>query len=231
MKMKKSILNALAIAATITLTSTTAMAHSDHDHSTVSYKWKLSNNMTKKMERTLVSSNPASLIGLNHFEQKNLAHYDIDVGNKFNTEIRGINFLMERTTAGMKIVDANRASNVAYNDQVPIKATNRVSNASMNPKSHVGHDHTNLPYEWTFNVKTQEKIVNTMAQNKKDIYVGLNQFEQSLLKEYDIKPGNTFQTTIAGHKFLVEKATSGIKVINHVDAQGMAMAPHNDMNM
>ena len=231
MKMNKSILNAVAIAATITLTSSTALAHSDHDHSTVSYKWKLSNNTTNKMERTLVSSNPTSLIGLTHFEQKKLDHYDIDVGNKFNTEVRGINFLIERTSAGMKIVDANPVSNVAYTDQVPIKESNRVSNASMNHKSHVGHDHANLPYEWTFNVKTQKKIVNTMAQNKKDIYVGLNQFEQSLLKEYDINPGNTFQTTIASHKFLVEKATSGIKVINHLSTQGMAMVPHNDMNM
>jgi hypothetical protein len=231
MKTKKSILNALAIAATITLTSTAAMAHSDHDHSTVSYKWKLSNNMTTKMERTLVSSNPTALIGLTHFEQKKLDHYDIDLGNKFNTEVRGINFLMERTSAGMKIVDANRASKVAYTDQVPIKENNRISNASMNHKSHLGHDHVTLPYEWIFNLKTQGKIVNAMAQNKKDIYVGLTQFEQSLLREYNIKPGNTFETTIAGHKFLVEKATSGVRVINHVDAQGMAMAPHNDMNM
>lgn len=231
MKTKKSILNALAIAATITLTSTAALAHSDHDHSTVSYKWKLSNNMTTKMERTLVYSNPSSLIGLTHFEQKKLDHYDINLGNKFNTEVRGINFLMERTSAGMKIVDANPASNVAYTGQVPIKMTNRVSNASMNHKSHVGHDHGQLPFEWIFNVKTQGKIAQAMAQNKEDIYVGLTQFEQSLLREYDIKPGNTFETIIAGHKFLVEKATSGVKVINHVDPQGVAMAPHNDMNM
>jgi hypothetical protein len=231
MKTKKSILNALAIAATITLTSTAAMAHSDHDHSTVSYKWKLSSNMTTKMERTLASSNPTALIGLTHFEQKKLDHYDIDLGNKFNTEVRGINFLMERTSAGMKIVDANRASNVAYTNQVPIKENNRVSNASINHKSHVGHDHGHLPYEWIFNVDTQKKIAQRMAQNKKDIFVGLNQFEQSLLKEYDINPGNTFETTIAGHKFMVEKATSGVRVINHVDTQGVAMAPHNDMNM
>lgn len=183
------------------------------------------------MERTLISSTPSSLIGLTHFEQKKLDHYDIDIGNKFNTQLRGINFLMERTSSGMKIVSANQASNVAYNDQVPIKENNRVSNASLNHKSHVGHNHGHLPYEWIFNVETQKKIAQGMVQNKKDIYVGLNQFEQSLLKEYDIKPGNTFQTTIAGHKFIIEKATSGVRVINHVETQGMAMAPHNDMNM
>jgi hypothetical protein len=231
MKTRKSILNALAIAATITLTPTAAMAHSDHDHSTVSYKWKLSNKMTAKMERALSYSNPTALIGLNRFEQKKLGHYDIDSGNKFNSEVNGINFLMERTSAGMKIVDANRVSNVAYTDQVPIKTSHRVANASMTHKSHVGHDHAYLPYEWTFNVKTQGKIGQAMAQNKKNIYVGLNRFEQSLLREYVIKPGNTFQATLAGRKFIVEKATSGVKVINHVNAQGMAMAPHNDSNM
>ncbi len=229
--MKKSLLKALAIAATITLTATAVQAHSDHDHSTVSYKWKLSNNLQAKMERTLFSSNPKAMIGLTRFEQKKLDHYDIDFGNKFNTTVRGFNFLIERTSAGMKIVDANRASEVAYRDQVPIKETNRVSNASMNHKSHVGHDHGHLPLEWIFNVATQGKITQAMAENKKDIYVGLNQLEQSLLREYDIKPGNTFQTTIAGHKFLVEKATSGVRVINHVDAQGIAMAPDHDVNL
>lgn len=185
--------------------------------------------MTTKMERTLVSSNSTALIGLTHFEQKKLDHYEIDLGNKFNTEVRGINFLMERTTAGMKIVDANRVSNVAYTDKVLIKENNRVSNASMNHKSHVGHDHGDLSYEWTFNRETQKKIAQAMTKNKKDIYVGLNQFEPSLLREYNIKLGNTFETTIAGHKFVVEKATSGVRVINHVDTQDMA--PHNDLNM
>ena len=135
MKTKNSLLNALAIAATITLTSATAQAHSDHDHSTVSYKWKLSSNLQAKMERTLFSSNPKALIGLTRFEQKKLDHYDIDFGNKFNSTVQGFNFLIERTSAGMKIVDANRASEVAYRDQVPIKETNRVSNASMNHKN------------------------------------------------------------------------------------------------
>ena len=80
-------------------------------------------------------------------------------------------------------------------------------------------------------MKTQKKITQAMAENRKDIYVGLNQFEQSLLREYDIKPGNTFQTTVAGHKFLVEKATSGVRVINHMDAQEIAMVPNHDVDL
>jgi hypothetical protein len=105
------------------------------------------------------------------------------------------------------------------------------SNVSMNHQSHIGHDHARLPYEWTFGAETQGKIVKTLSQNGQEVYVGLNEFEQSLLREYDIKPGNTFQTTIAGHPFLVEKTSSGIKVINHVAGQGVALAPHNNSNM
>ena len=70
-----------------------------------------------------------------------------------------------------------------------------------------------------------------MVQNEKNVLVGLNSFEQSLLSEYGIKPGNTFHTTIEGHKFLIEKTASAIKVIGHSDVQNVAMAPDNNENM
>lgn len=231
MKTTRNILSSLAIAATMTLTSTAAMAHSDHDHSTVSYKWALSKNLQAKIDNRIDSSNPTSLIGLNHFQQKKLAHYNINVGNKFNTETRGINFLIERTSAGMKIVDASRVGKASYMGQVPIKKVNMFSKVSLNYLSHTGHDHAYLPYEWTFGLATQGKIVRGMAQNENNVLVGLNSFEQSLLSEYDIRPGNTFQTTISGHQFLIEKTSSGIKVVSHVDVQSVAMAPHNHENL
>ncbi|QPJ64693.1 MAG: hypothetical protein G3M78_04520 [Candidatus Nitrohelix vancouverensis] len=231
MKTKKNVLNALAIATTISLTASAAFAHSDHDHSTVSYKWAASDDFKAKIERKLNASSIDNLIGLSHFEQKKLAHYDINVGNKFNTLIDGNNYLIERTSAGMSISKVNGAEQVAYSDQVPIKRINMVSKASMEHKSHTGHDHANLPYEWTFGVTTQNKIVRGMVQNDQNAYVGLNKFEQSLLKEYDIKPGNTFQTTIAGHQFMIEKTTAGIKVLNHAEMGGVAMATSNDSSM
>ena len=216
--------------AILTLTSK-ALAHSAHDHSTVSYKWALSKNLQSKIEKRLGSVNPTSLIGLNLSEQKQLNAYDIKVGNKFKTEMRGINFLVQRTTAGMKIVDASRIAKVAYTDQVPIKKSNMFSKASISHKSHIGHDHAHLPYEWTFSLATQEKLLEAMIRNKENVLVGLNAFQQSLLGEYDIKNGNTFQTTIQGHEFLIEKASAGIKVVNHVDLQNLAMSPHSSENM
>ena len=110
----KKILSTFAVATVITFTSVVAMAHSAHDHSMVSYKWALSKNLKAKIESRLNSTSPTSLIGLNFFEQKKLNHYDIKVGNKFNTEMHGISFLVQRTSAGMKIVNASRIGKVAY---------------------------------------------------------------------------------------------------------------------
>ena len=231
MKTKTSILNAIAIAASITLTATVAMAHSAHDHSTVSYKWEMSKDLKAKMYKAIKSETPSTLIGLSHFEQKKLNHYAIATGNKFNSMVDGYNFLMERTSAGMKIVDINQSEKVAFVGKVPIKDANRVSTASMSGPSHLGHSHGQLPYEWTFGIETQEKIVRGMSRNQNDIYVGLNKFEQSLLKEYEIKSGHKFQTTIGGHKFMIEKTSAGLRVINHMEVQGVAMAPHVDKNM
>jgi hypothetical protein len=171
------------------------------------------------------------MIGLSHLEQNKLQHYDIKVGNKFKTEMSGISILVKRTSAGMSIVKSNRASIVAYTNQVPIKKTNNFSKASINQNSHPGHDHSYLPYEWTFSVATQNKIAKSMIRGNKNILIGLNTFEQSILKEYEIKPGNTLHTKIKGQQFMIEKASSGIKVISHIELQDVAMANHNNKNL
>ena len=101
----------------------------------------------------------------------------------------------------------------------------------MSYKFHAGHDHANLPYEWTFSLETQEKIVKGLIRNKENVLVGLNAFELSLLKEYEITTGNTFKTTIQGHQFLIEKTSAGIKVISHDELQNVAMAPHHNENL
>ena len=228
---RRDIISSIAMVAFLALTSQAAMAHSTHDHSTVPYKWVMSKNLQTKIDRRISSANNSSFIGLNHFEQKKLEHYDIKVGKRFNTEDQGINFLMERTSGGIRVVDANGISQVSYTDQVPIKKTRMFSKASMNHKSHMGHDHSALPYEWTFGMGTQDKIIKAMVRSKKDVLIGLNAFEQSLLNEYEIRYGNIFQTTIKGHSFLIEKTTSGIKVVGHVDVQKVAMNNNDYENM
>ena len=227
----KKTLSILAVATSIVCISSSAMAHSAHDHSTVPYKWVLSKSLKAKIDTRLNSLTPTSVIGLNSFEQKKLAHYDIKVENKFNTEIRGINLLVKRTSAGMKIVDASRVSRASYTDQVPIKKTNMFSKATTSHSNHAGHDHSYLPYEWTFSLATQDKIVRGMIRNEKSALIGLNAFEQSILKEYGIKSGNSFHAKFQGNEFLIEKTSAGIKVISHAELQNVAMAPHHNENL
>ena len=109
----KKTLSIFAMAASIAFVSANAMAHSAHDHSTVPYKWALSKSLQVKIDSRLDSLAPTSVIGLNSFEQKELAHYDIKVENKFNTEIRGINLLVKRTSAGIKVISHDELQNVA----------------------------------------------------------------------------------------------------------------------
>ncbi len=223
MNSNKYILNAIAIVSAMTFSSTATMAHSNHDHSTAPYKWELSKGLKDKVQRKLSSVNPTASIGLNHFEQKKMNHYEIKVGNKFYTEVIGINFLIERTSAGMKIVDATRIEQVSQMKRIPLSKIKMATRTFFNPKNHIGHNHVSLPYEWTFGSETQSKIINGFSQKMGSVFVGLNNFEQSLLKNYDIRPGNTFQTSIAGQRFLVERTSSGLKVINHVEVDGVAM--------
>jgi hypothetical protein len=86
-------------------------------------------------------------------------------------------------------------------------------------------------YEWTFSLATQDKIARAMIRDDMNILIGLNVFEQSILKEYDIKLGNTFHTKMKGHEFMIEKASSGIKVTSQTELQDVAMANHNNENL
>ena len=191
MTSKERFTSIFAVATMTIFCSVTAMAHSAHDHSTVPYKWALSKNLKEKIGNRLNSNDPTSLIGLNHFQQKKLGHYDIKVGNKFNTEINEINLLI-----------------------------------------HIGHDHSFFPYEWTFTQETQDKISKSMNRNNDDyILIGLSKFEQSMLKKYDIKYGNTFNTTVKDHQLMIEKVSSGIKIINHKQLDNVAMAPYENENL
>jgi len=45
-------------------------------------------------------------VGLSHFEQALLNNYDIKVGNKFHTMVKGQVLMAERTSGGMKVIGA-----------------------------------------------------------------------------------------------------------------------------
>ena len=80
-------------------------------------------------------------------------------------------------------------------------------------------------------IRDRDKIVSGMIRNQESAFIGLNAFEQSVLKEYGIKSGNTFHATFQGNEFLIEKTSAGIKVISHAELQNVAIAPHKHENL
>lgn len=230
MKAKHIFLKTLAITTMTLLASGTALAHSSHDHSTASFNWEFSKKLNAKVERDLNSNKPTGSIGLNSFEQKKFDHYGIKVGNKFITSIRNVEVTFERVSSGLKITDASILKNTAEENIVPIRNISSISKVSGQVLSHVGHNHNRLPVEWVFGQTTNTKIVKHMFEGKGNLYVGLTQVEQSLLKEYDIKVGNKFHLSISGHSFLVERTSSGLNIINHIENDGIAKVKVNSVN-
>jgi len=230
MKTRRTILNTLAITAMTFLTSSTALAHSDHDHSIAPFNWEFSKKLNAKVERDLNSNKPTGTIGMNSFEQKKFDHYGVKVGNKFNSTIRNVEVTFERVSSGLKITDASRIKFAATEEIVPIRNISKINKISGQVLSHVGHDHNRLPVEWVFGSTTNSKIVRHMFEGKGNIFVGLTSVEQKLMKEYEIKVGNQFHLSISGHSFLVERTSSGLNIINHVENDGIAKAKENTAN-
>ena len=222
MKIKTAALKALTLVSMTLIIATTAFAHSNHDHSTVPFKWQFSEKMYSKVERDLTSAKPNGVIGLNAFEQKEFNYYGIKVGNKFHSIIRNVNVTFERTSSGLKIVDAS-VFNKSMNDPVlPLKKVSKVAKVSVSNFSHAGHDHKRLGVVWNFGESTNSKIVKHMFQEEGKFSIGLSKLEQGLLTEYGIKPGNKFQLSISGHSFLVERTSGGIIILNHVENESVA---------
>lgn len=230
MKTRQITLKTLAMTTMFLLASGTALAHSDHDHSIAPFNWEFSKKLNAKVERDLNSNKPTGTVGMNSFEQKKFEHYGIKVGNKFNASIRNVEVTFERISSGLKITDASLLKFEATEDIVPIRKISKINKVSGQVLSHVGHDHNRLPVEWVFGPTTNSKIVKHMFEGKGNISVGLTSLEQKLLKAYEIKVGNQFHLSISGHSFLVERTSSGLNIINHVDNNDMAKVKENTAN-
>ena len=224
MKATRSILKTLAVASMTLITTATAVAHSGHDHSTVPFKWQFSEKLHSKVERNLNATKPTGIIGLNSFEQKTFNHYGIKVGNKFSSIVRNIDVIFERTSAGIKFVDASIFNTAANENFLPLRKDSQFSKISMKKPFHVGHDHKRLLVKWSFGDKTNSKIVKHLFKSKGKLTIGLTHLEQNLLTEYGIQYGNKFELSISGNSFLVEKTSGGLIILNHIDNINLAKA-------
>jgi hypothetical protein len=216
------IIIASAAALTLSLGSAiSSLAHSNHDHSDLPLNWTFAKGTAEKVAMALDSRHNAKIKGLSKFEQKKLAHYGIRVGNTFKSVIAGEPVQIKRTTLGIEVEKTSPVS-FASAWQIPLRKSNSAVFASTGTHQHVGHDHSQLPYEWQFSRTTENKIDNRMTSTEKTGFVGLNRFEQKLLDRYEIKVGNKFSSVIDGQKIVVERTSGGIRTLGSSDNLSVA---------
>lgn len=89
----------------MSLISTHSLNHEGHDHAVKPYEWSFGNKTQDRLANRL-GQEDVVYVGLTHFEQNLLNNYDIKIGNKFHTVVKGQVLMAERTSAGMKVMGA-----------------------------------------------------------------------------------------------------------------------------
>lgn len=79
--------------------------------------------------------------------------------------------------------------------------------------AHSSHDHSNLSLKWNFSDAAKIKVMAKMASGDWQGSVGLSRLDQKILQKYDIRVGNTFNTTLNGKLLKVKRTTLGLKAI------------------
>jgi hypothetical protein len=205
-----------------------AAAHSEHDHSQLSLQWKFSKQAEVKIQARGTLQGNGYYIGLSSHEQNTMKHYGIRTGNIFTTQVDGVSAYVKRTSTGIQVMDMG-VSNVGMKEQLPIRALNWTSRVSTGSANHSGHDHSMLPYEWSFGESTQNRIAQRLG-SEEVVFVGLTKFEQKLLNDYHIKVGNQFHTVINGQTTMAERTSGGLKIMG-LSSNEVAQMNSNQANM
>jgi len=79
--------------------------------------------------------------------------------------------------------------------------------------AHSDHDNSQLPYKWEFSKDVKKKIERHIGSSNPNGIVGLSRFEQKKLGSYGIKLGNKFSSSIGGVDALIERTTTGLRII------------------
>lgn len=217
-----------ATTASLFLFANIASAHSQHDHSQLSLQWKFAKKTEAKIQARGNLRGTGYYIGLSAHEQKIMQRYGIRNGNIFSSQVNGISTYVKRTSGGIQVVD-QRAINISQDEQLPIRPLNWTSNISTQGASHPGHDHSLVPYEWSFGESTQNRIAQRLNSND-EVFVGLTRFEQSLLKDYNIRVGNQFHTVINGKTKMAERTSGGLKIMSLPNREVAQVTPsHSNM--
>lgn len=80
--------------------------------------------------------------------------------------------------------------------------------------AHSQHDHSTLPIGWNFDSKVMSKIKKNVTMGHNEI--GMSSLEQSMLADYGIGIGNSFNAPIGNRTVKVTRTSSGIRLGNPV---------------
>ena len=97
-----------------------------------------------------------------------------------------------------------------------VKESN-ISKFSMKKTFHVENGHKHINVKWSFGDKTNSKIVKHLFKSAEKLSLSLTQLEQNLLRKYGIECGNKFELSISDNRFLVEKTSEGLVILNHIE--------------
>ncbi len=76
--------------------------------------------------------------------------------------------------------------------------------------AHSEHDHSTLPIGWTFDSKVMNKIEKNMKMGHTKI--GMSSLEQTMLSDYGIGVGNSFNARIGDEMVKVTRTSAGIRL-------------------
>lgn len=90
--------------------------HPGHNHDRLQVKWVFGDSTNTKIVKHMFEGKKNLLVGLTNLEQNLLNEYEIKSGNKFELSISRHNFLVERTSGGLLILDRIEKENLAKAD-------------------------------------------------------------------------------------------------------------------
>ncbi len=90
--------------------------HPGHNHDRLQIKWVFGETTNAKIVKHMFEGKGSLSVGLTNLEQGLLNEYGIKSGNKFQLSISGHNFLVERTSGGLIILNHMDQKNLAKAD-------------------------------------------------------------------------------------------------------------------
>ena len=91
--------------------------------------------------------------------------------------------------------------------------------------AHSGHNESNLQLKWNFTQDAQNKIKNRLASSISNYSFGLSKLDQKIFRDYGIRVGNTFKSSLGGHTVLLKRTSLGVQVLNAKQISNMVGLP------